>query len=60
MDKDIEFKELEGKVIEQVIRHNGNIIMKFKDGSYTGIYNKGEIIQGELELGCKNYDFRKI
>lgn len=60
MKNDIEFKQLKGKVIEQVIRHNGNLIFKFTDETYTGIYNRAEIIQGDLELACKNYDFDKI
>lgn len=53
--EDIEFEELKGKTIESVIRHNGNLILKFTDGTFTGIYNKSEIIEGSLELGCRNY-----
>lgn len=54
---DREFEEMEGKVIDKVIRHNGNILIRYTDGSSTGIYNRAEIIQGDLELACKNYDF---
>lgn len=56
MNNDPEFKELEGKIISKVIRHNGNIIISFTDETYAGFYNKGQIIDGELELGIKNYN----
>jgi len=53
---DREFKELEGKVIKKIVRHNESIIIQFTDNSYAGIYNRAETDKGTLELALKNYN----
>lgn len=60
MDKD-KFSELEGKVIENVVRRdNGCLLMAFTDDTYIGVYNKGEFTEESFELGINFYNWNRV
>jgi hypothetical protein len=49
-------KEVEGKTIHEVlVRENGCLVITFTDGTYMGIYNKGEFTEESFELGINIY-----
>ncbi|MFQ3543461.1 hypothetical protein Q7A53_05195 [Halobacillus rhizosphaerae] len=51
------FKELIGKTIKKVTeKENGCILIFFTDGTYIGIYNKGEFAEESFELGINLYN----
>jgi hypothetical protein len=59
MEKDRIFKDIEGKTIKDVYRReNGCLIITFTDGTYTGIYNKGEFTEDSFELGINIYKIK--
>lgn len=55
IEVDEEFLKLENKVIDKVVRKDSALIMIMKDGTQIGIYNKAEVIKGNIELGIKIY-----
>jgi hypothetical protein len=51
------FEKLNGKIIEKIIkRDNGCLVILFTDGTFAGIYNKGEFTEEGFELDVNIYE----